>query len=282
MPVRKRLCCVLLVLVALTGRVGVSDAGPPSDATYDPARFGDDVEWATKTLGADALFLLTGPFRIERGDLVPLTLGVAALGAGFGLDHAVREEAKHHHRSLRDATEGINYLGNAGVLLGLNVGFLAVGEGIRQYDGTTRYRDAALVATEAQALTLGLSAGLKTAIGRSRPRAGRGPHDFEPFGSDASFPSNHASQAFAVATVLADRFGWEVGTLSYGAASLVGLSRVALDKHWTSDVVAGALLGTLVGHALSVRHATAHGFLDFAPFVDRETRTYGLSLHGGF
>ena len=260
----------------------MTDAGPPADATYDPARFGDDVEWATKTLGADALFLLTGPFRIERGDLVPLTLGVAALGASFGLDRAIRNEARHHHGSLRDAADGVGYLGNAGVLLGLNVGFVAAGEGIRQYDGTTRYRDAALVSTEAQALTLGLSASLKAAIGRSRPGAGRGTSHFEPFGSDASFPSNHASQAFAVATVLADRFGWEVGGVSYGAASLVGLSRLVLDKHWTSDVVAGALLGTLVGHALSIRHTTAHGFLDFAPFVERETRTYGLSLHGGF
>jgi len=41
--------------------------------------------------------------------------------------------------------------------------------------------------------------------------------------------------------------GWIVGTIFYGGASLVGVSRVFNNQHWASDVVAGAALGTIVG-----------------------------------
>lgn len=276
-----RLIGVILLVAALVVPVGSLAAPPAPPTTYDPDRFAGDVEWVAKTLGADTLFLLTSPLRLDTGDLVPLAIGTTALGAAFGLDHAIRDEAKRHKDALHDAADGIGYLGNAGVLLGLNVGFVAVGEGLRQHDGDAKVRDAALASTEAQVLSLALSVGLQTVTGRSRPRRERGLGHFEP-GSVGGFPSNHASQAFAVASVLADRFGWQVGVVSYGAASLVALSRIGLDEHWTSDVVAGAILGTLVGHVLSVRHRTPHGFIDFAPFVEPETKTYGLSLRTAF
>jgi hypothetical protein len=35
--------------------------------------------------------------------------------------------------------------------------------------------------------------------------------------------------------------------LSYGAASLIGLSRITENKHWASDVLIGGILGHLIG-----------------------------------
>ena len=86
---------------------------------------------------------------------------------------------------------------------------------------------------------------LKLAVGRVRPADwAQEPDHFQPFSEHDSFPSGHATLSFATATAL-DRetsarwLPWVV----YPLAGLVGWSRVHDDRHWTSDVVAGAALG---------------------------------------
>jgi len=65
----------------------------------------------------------------------------------------------------------------------------------------------------------------------------------------ASFPSGHATTAFALAALLALWYPrWAAGFLAL--AGLVGLSRVVLGAHFPSDVLAGAALG--MGVALVV------------------------------
>ena len=64
-----------------------------------------------------------------------------------------------------------------------------------------------------------------------------------------SFPSGHTTVAFAAATVYALEYKDKplVPVLCYSAATLVGLSRITENKHWVTDVVAGAALGYLSG-----------------------------------
>ena len=65
-----------------------------------------------------------------------------------------------------------------------------------------------------------------------------------------SFPSNHAANAFAAATMLS--FYGRRGRIGFFAlAVLIGLSRPILGVHYPSDVVAGACLGVAVAFALS-------------------------------
>src|SRR4051812_44571883 len=69
-----------------------------------------------------------------------------------------------------------------------------------------------------------------------------------------SFPSLHASSAFASAAAIAgevharspDKF-WVVAPIAYGVAMIPGITRMYLNQHWASDVVAGAFVGTLIG-----------------------------------
>jgi len=59
------------------------------------------------------------------------------------------------------------------------------------------------------------------------------------------FPSGHTTTAFAVATALALIFPRHAAAF-YAGALLVGLSRIGVLYHYPSDVVAGAMLGTVL------------------------------------
>lgn len=238
-------------------------------------------EKALRTLGDDSLYLLTSPLRFDfESGLVTGGIVAGIVGLSFA-DRAIRHElAPHRHDAVRDAADGISYLGNGGVLFGLNAGAVVVGEGIKESSGNARLLDAALVATEAQLLTAAFSEGFAYSTARSRPADSNDPFTFK-FGRD-SFPSAHASQAFAVAAVISDRFDQPAGAIAYGLAGLVGLSRLVQDKHWASDVVGGAALGWAIGHFLSARHSAPHKYLDFFPFADPGSKTYGLVLRKEF
>ena len=89
----------------------------------------------------------------------------------------------------------------------------------------------------------------KRAIGRGRPMHfdQTGLFGMQPNWADwtyQSFPSGHATTAFALAAVIgfvSPRW-WYPGL---GLAVVIGVSRVALGVHYPSDVVAGAFLGIL-------------------------------------
>ena len=103
---------------------------------------------------------------------------------------------------------------------------------------------------------------LKRAFGRSRPFLDEGTYHFEPArgNSDAheSFPSGHATNAFAAATAIAGHYNsWIVPTIVYSIATGVSVSRVNDNVHFPSDVVAGALIGHAVGKGILARHHIA-------------------------
>src|SRR5437867_3353577 len=158
-----------------------------------------------------------------------------------------------------------------------------IGEDTREATGNSKLLAAALVATEAQVLTLGLTEGMAYGTARARPNQSNDPGQwFSGWGKHDSFPSSHVSQTFAVAAVIDDRFGRGPGIVAYGLAGLVGAARLVQDKHWASDVAGGAVLGWAVGHFLSVRNAERHSYLDFFPFADVRTKTYGFVMQTKF
>jgi len=71
----------------------------------------------------------------------------------------------------------------------------------------------------------------------------------------SSFPSGHTIDAFAIATVLSRRYPthhW-VPWLAYGAAGVIGFSRITLQSHFPSDVFVGAALGYSVSRFVVLR-----------------------------
>jgi membrane-associated phospholipid phosphatase len=75
-----------------------------------------------------------------------------------------------------------------------------------------------------------------------------------PDGTTLSFPSGHTSAAFATAAVLQSELGWKAGVPAFAVAAWVGASRMQADRHYFSDVVAGATIGLLAGRSVTFGH----------------------------
>ena len=116
-----------------------------------------------------------------------------------------------------------------------------------------------LLATRAYITGAALVSVVKVLTGRTRPsfytddvRATAtflGPFSSKAGKDNSSFPSGHTTVAFAVATVFALEYSnkpW-VPIVAYSSATLVGLSRISENKHWATDVFAGAVVGFLAG-----------------------------------
>jgi hypothetical protein len=78
-----------------------------------------------------------------------------------------------------------------------------------------------------------------------------------PLKTSGSFPSGHTAWSFAVATVVARRYGskhkW-VPVVAYGLASLDALTRIASSNHFASDAVFGAVIGYSTTRFVVLRH----------------------------
>lgn len=112
--------------------------------------------------------------------------------------------------------------------------------------GHPRLRHAGATGALAVAATGMASRSIKAQIRRRRPDE-RHRRDPGRRISARSFPSGHAGSAFAAATAVATALnGPAEATLVLAGASLLATGRVVRGRHWPSDVVAGAVLGTSV------------------------------------
>ena len=126
----------------------------------------------------------------------------------------------------------------------------------------SRMADLGLHGTEALLVGQAITSFTKGTLGRARPYVAgdSNPHDFVVFrgfrkGNDfSSLPSGHTTAAFAAAAaVTAETSKWwprstpYIATLMYGGATMVALERLYNDKHWASDVVLAAGIGTFSG-----------------------------------
>jgi undecaprenyl-diphosphatase len=109
----------------------------------------------------------------------------------------------------------------------------------------------------------------KYILGRARPKLfdTLGPFDFQLFAFDpdhASFPSGHATNIFALATVLA--MLWPRGkVLLYTVAAWIAASRVLIGQHYFTDAVGGAILGTAFPYLVRERFAARRWLFEPAP-----------------
>ena len=94
---------------------------------------------------------------------------------------------------------------------------------------------------KASTYTLFATSALKMFVNERRPGY---PEDTD------SFPSGHSSMSFAFASVVAARHGWAYGSLAYGLATYISVSRINDDWHYLHDVLVGMGIGASYGWGL--------------------------------
>lgn len=200
------------------------------------------------------------PVLFARAD--PWILGAFIAGAAAirpfdrQIANEIREPDAQDNHIAAHAAKVFNFLGSPGTLIG-GVALYGVGR-IGHFE---RVADLGLHGTEAIVVSAGITYVIKGLAGRQRPsHAGvNDPDDFSfgggfASGGASSFPSGHATAAFAVATVVTlethrwwPRSSWYIAPVMFGGASLVGVARLYTNAHWASDVIMGAGIGTLTG-----------------------------------
>jgi membrane-associated phospholipid phosphatase len=165
--------------------------------------------------------------------------GAAIVGAALLVDDEVARVARNNDSSAMNRFTDVVEPFGGGSSDKVMAGFLLYGVAAKNERARAVAFDAIVSSVLASKV---ITPAIKDLAGRERPNGGD---------ADA-FPSNHATQAFAVASVIAGHYEdrrW-VKWVAYGLATGVGVSRVYNGAHWTSDVLAGAAIGSLVGHTV--------------------------------
>lgn len=203
----------------------------------------------------------------SRESLLPLAAGGLATGYASAFDAELRDEIADPGNGF---AKGVGAT-TSGVVTAIVCSGLYV---VARRSDSPRFRALSYDLLPAVALTYAYTGLLKEAVGRQRPS-----------GEDAkSFPSGHASNAFAVASVVERHYGRKAGAIAYPLAALVGFTRIRGNKHYLSDVAAGATLGFIVGRTVVRVNGQAldrpgHGAeLSVAPLLSRDARGLRLSM----
>ncbi len=216
----------------------------------------ESVTEAAKTVIEDAGALLTLPTRMEGRDWLMVGGAAAVVGGLIAVDKPIQDWVDRNNKNSqgRKIADGFSAVGGAPGMAGVNIGVIGLGIANQSLGGGSWIKEAGLIGLEAEAFAVAATAIIKEVSGRSRPEQRQGATNFNPFSGGGSFGSVHAAASFAVASVYADRFDPAIGWLGYGFAAAVAASRVYTDKHFTSDVVLGSLIGWGMGKFISRRH----------------------------
>jgi membrane-associated phospholipid phosphatase len=244
------LILVAVLVLAVAVRASAQEKPEPvGNAVLQGAETPRPVEhtgWASliKDTGHDFL-----AFPKRRSTWTLLAIGGAAAWAAHPADDHVERHIVGNERARNAFTLG-RWVGGAGFQAGGAVGVWAIGRYVlpAAEDGsrTNRLSHLGFDLLRAQIVTQVLVQGVKHSVGRDRPT-----------GECCAFPSGHAASAFAAASVLERHLGYRASWPALAAASYVATSRLVDNRHFLTDVIFGAAVGTAAGWTVVGRHGRA-------------------------
>ena len=200
---------------------------------------------------ADQRAIWTSPLHLQPLDAVWLLPLGAATGVLIGSDQHTMTSDIH----IRPNDQKHFDTASTGLVFGL--GALPAGMYLWSLGhDAPQAHETGLLTGEALADSLVVNEVFKAIARRDRPTVnGAQGSFFSSSFSNSSFPSNHATAAWSMASVLGEEYpGWLSRTVVYGAAAGVSVSRVLAEQHFPSDVLVGSATGWLIGHYVYRRH----------------------------
>lgn len=241
-------CCLALALAASPLRADDSPAATVSAAPSEvPEGLSDrNLLQAGKLILFDTGEILTAPVRWDGTDWLKLGIGAGVVtGTVLALDQPIREASQRSRTTSRD--DVATFLQGFGAQYSwATIGAFAVaGWGFDDARSRRVVTDSLAAILVAHGI---VTTSVKYGVGRYRPDDTTATWYAQPFSGNVSFPSGHTTQAFALAAVISGHYPktW-VRLTTFFVAGCVGLARIQLNKHYASDVVLGALVGTAVG-----------------------------------
>jgi membrane-associated phospholipid phosphatase len=235
---------------AQPGTPAAPNVPPVNPATPDPGPDENKPPTPVHT-GFKALLYGLGQDVKHLPSLPNLYIAAAGGAAAFAVhpaDDNVNIALRSHITLVNNIYRPAHIVGETPVLVGFSLITYAVG----RLTDRPKASHLGMDLIRAQLIASALTEALKYSTRRERPD-----------GSDnLSFPSGHASETFATATVIERHMGWRMSAVGYAFAAYVASSRLHDNVHWMSDVVFGAAVGTIAG-----RTVTEHGrnFWTFSP-----------------
>lgn len=233
-------------------------------------------------LWMDQKEIWTSPFHMRKRDVKWWLLVGGATAALIATDTRTSNVFENGRTQVRWGNR-ISNVGAVYTVIPVTAGFY--GFGVLTDD--PKARETGVLGTEALLDALIVAQVLKVAARRNRPDAVSDKGEF--FAGGTAFPSGHAIESWALASVIAheyDRTKW-VPVLAYGLAGVVTAARFTAQKHYASDLFFGAAAGWFIGRYVYKTHQDHalhhHGRLtpQIMPQVDPGSRTYGIAVSFG-
>lgn len=239
---------VIMLVISITFNSHASE--------LEPLSFKRETVNGLSRLKDESSDFLKTPFQTDNGNLL-LTFGfISAVGVTYAFDTDIRNQFNRSKNSSLDIAADI------GAIMGdpyLHLGIAALVYGGAIANDSAKWKEVGEMLGEALILADTSTLILKEVTGRGRPLVTVHKGDFKPFefkNNYDAFPSMHTASSFAMASVLASTSeSMALKISSYGAATVVGLSRIYQNKHWASDTLLAAILGELSGRIVTSYHA---------------------------
>jgi hypothetical protein len=276
--VHARLAFYALTLGSSLLTPAVAEEAPAPSGPTSGAAYVEQGPAPQPSFVADAKAYVTAPLHWNGHDWLYFGSSLAAIAVAHHYDDQVRTHfttgsyasnlTNSNSSEGKDALPAVAVVGATWLYAGL-------------VNDSAGHREAASM-VESAVLSCATGFVLRLAVGRERPNETADANQWRA-GSN-SFPSLHATAAFAIGTVLAesgnDDYRWIRRVLGYGLGAVTSYERLRHNAHWLSDTVAGAALGMSTAHFVMNRRgpqATYAGNLSVTPIAGGAMLTFSIN-----